>query len=691
MRILYQFELLRPLKIYLGDLTYDTISLSTEAFPLNIGFISSYAISRFGNDVDITLFKYIDELDKAINDSPPDILGLSNYVWCQRVDIEMFRMLLKNNPYALTVMGGPNFPLDPPSQKKFLDKYPEVDIYVPVEGEAGFVNIVERALKADSKESIKKTILSAPIDNCISRGLSGKLQYGNFVGSRIKKLDEIPSPYSTGILDKFFDGRLTPMLQTNRGCPFTCSFCVDGTDLVNQVNGFSLERVFSDLRYIAEHVPEKAHSLFISDLNFGMIPRDQEICNYIAEIQKKYEYPKEIHSTTGKNNKEKIIQNIKSLKGALKLWMSVQSMDQEVLANIRRANISVEHALALAPAIKESGLRTFSEVILGLPGDSYESHINTLRQLFRAKMDNILVYSCMMLPGSELNTPEERRRWGFKTKYRVLTRDFTKLSNGKKVIEIEEIVVGSNTLTFNEYVELRVLAFLIFVTNMGVVYDPILKLLREQDVDIFELFYRMLIDINQVPSTIRNIVDKYRQATMNELWDSPEKIETHYQDEKEYQKLLNGEEGINVLQFHHAIVVSEYMDDWTNYVLSISHDLLKEKSNFTEELEHQFRAIAKYCRGISHNILGEDRMLTNPEPSFNFDVLSWLVDLKNSPLINFKLNVPTVVSFQFTEEQSKMIEDKLEIFGNTTAGRSQVIKRMPITMLWRKPVILKTH
>jgi hypothetical protein len=38
-----------------------------------------------------------------------------------------------------------------------------------------------------------------------------------------------------------------------------------------------------------------------------------------------------------------------------------------------------------------------------------------------------------------------------------------------------------------------------------------------------------------------------------------------------------------------------------------------------------------------------------------------------------------------------MIEDKLEIFGNTTAGRSQVIKRMPITMLWRKPVILKTH
>ena len=84
-----------PIKIYLADLTYDTVVLQTAVFPLNVGYIASYCKKRFGDKVDITLFKYIDELDRAINESPPDILGMSNYVWNHRVSLEMFRMLSK--------------------------------------------------------------------------------------------------------------------------------------------------------------------------------------------------------------------------------------------------------------------------------------------------------------------------------------------------------------------------------------------------------------------------------------------------------------------------------------------------------------------------------------------------------------------------------------------------------------------
>ena len=41
----------KPLKIILGDLTYTTISLATDAFPLNVGFVASYCISKFGSKV----------------------------------------------------------------------------------------------------------------------------------------------------------------------------------------------------------------------------------------------------------------------------------------------------------------------------------------------------------------------------------------------------------------------------------------------------------------------------------------------------------------------------------------------------------------------------------------------------------------------------------------------------------------
>ncbi len=64
-----------PLKIYLGDLTYDTVAVSTEAMPLNIALIASYCNKQFGDKIEITLFKYIDDLEKALQKDPPLILG----------------------------------------------------------------------------------------------------------------------------------------------------------------------------------------------------------------------------------------------------------------------------------------------------------------------------------------------------------------------------------------------------------------------------------------------------------------------------------------------------------------------------------------------------------------------------------------------------------------------------------------
>jgi len=481
----------RPLKIYLGDLTYTTVTLATEAFPLNVGYVASYCKKLFGDDVEITLFKYIDEIDKAVNENPPDILGLSNYCWSHNVSYEIFKMCKKTNPNVVTIWGGPNFPIDFPSQKKFMERYKEVDIYVPTEGEIGFSNVVKKVLESNSIDEVKQKITQNPIDGCVSRNEQGQIQC-TIPTLRISSLDEIPSPYLNGMMTKFFDGKLTPMLQTNRGCPFHCTFCTDGRDEVNKVNSFDIKRVQSEIQYIAEHIPKNTHSLHISDLNFGMYPRDIEICESLAKIQEKFGYPKYIKCTTGKNQKDKIIKAIKKLNKSLRVTMSVQSLDPDVLNNIRRDNISVDHMLALYPAIKEADLQTTSEVILGLPGETYSNHIQTLRDLIRAKMDEIVVHTCMLLDGSEMNLPEERKKWGMKTKFRALQRDFAELSSGKKVIEYEEVVVGSNTMTFEEYIKLRILAFIIFVTNQGIVFDAIQKLLREQDIDVFELYYGML-------------------------------------------------------------------------------------------------------------------------------------------------------------------------------------------------------
>lgn len=674
----------KPLKIFLGDLIHTTVGTYTGVFPLNIGYIASSCIDRFGSDVDVTLFKYIDELDDAINESPPDILGLSNYAWCHNIGLEFFNMLKLKNPNALTVFGGPNFPMDMDDQKKFMKRCSQVDVYVPIEGEVGFSNIVQLALSVDSKLELQKKIFEKPIEGCITRNFNGDLQYDNPI-MRTSKLDTISSPYTSGILDKFFNGKLTPMVQTNRGCPFTCTFCVDGSDTVQKVNQFSMERVKNELYYIGQHVPKNIHALHFSDLNFGMFPRDLEVCDVINEIKEKYHYPTKILTTTGKNKKERIIESIKRLDGTISIGMSVQSMDEQVLKNVRRENISVDSMLALLPSIKESGLLSTSEVILGLPGDTYKTHLETIKKLIQANLDVITVYTCMLLDGSEMSTPHQRKKWNFKTKFRILPGNFSHLSNGRNVLEIEEVVVGSDTLTFDEYMELRLFAFILWSSTLGIIYDPILKFLRQNNLDVFDLFFGMLKQIDSVSLELKTVFDSFKDKTISELWDSSEEIINQYQNEKEFQKLENGEDAMNVIQYHSFLLRKYHMDEFTEYLFKIAYSLL-DNNRTSDELTTQFNEIKNYCLGLGHNTISANRDSTNLNFIFNYDVEKWITSDKQ--LSFFKLNNPLKTEFKFDSEQSKIFQDELDR-ANSTIAQSQALKRVPIPMQWRHPHFCK--
>jgi radical SAM superfamily enzyme YgiQ (UPF0313 family) len=670
----------KKLRIYLGDLTYDTVGLSTEVFPLNIGYIASFCKQNFGDKVEISLFKYIEKLETAIENNPPDILGLSNYAWCHRIGLEMFRIAKEKNLNIITVWGGPNFPRDIISQEKFMKKHTNVDFYVPVDGETGFSNIVEKCLEL--KELIFENVLSSPIEGCLSRDKNNKLQYSNPV-IRIKNLDEIQSPYTSGILDEFFDGRLSPMIQTNRGCPFSCTFCTDGSDLVKQVNKFSIKRIESDLEYISKKVPKNIRSMTISDLNFGMYARDLEICEIIAKFQKKYDYPKIIQTTTGKNQKEKIIKSVKHLNGALRLMMSVQSMDEQVLDNIKRSNISVDHILDLAPEIEKEGLSTTAEVILGLPGESYESHIKTLKELVRADINYVRAYTLMLIDGSEMNTPEQRKKWGFKTKFRILPKDFVKLKNNKTIIETEEVVIATNTLSFEEYVELRLLAFIMFVTNIGLVFDPLFNFLKEKNIGVFDLFYECLKEKNSAPNEIIEVFNKFTKSTIEELWDSSEDIQNNFQSEENYQKLLNGEEGINVLQHYQAMVIFDNMSKWTKFTLKIAKSLLIKNNEFSKDTQDQFTDVANYCKGLSFEPLNRNRKNKIPEFTFNYNITKWLKSKEN--LEKFKEPM-FKIKFSFSENQFKLVEDALNLCGDTMVGKSRIFRWIQPDNIWRIPI-----
>jgi hypothetical protein len=141
--------------IYLADLSHDGLLIATNCFPLNVGLIAAYAKHRFGDTIEIKLFKYPKALFRAIRERPPDILGCSNYVWNSHLSEWACEYAKQVRPETLTVQGGTNYPFHAAGQREFLATRPHTDVRVYYEGEVAFAEFVERYLEVRDVAGMK--------------------------------------------------------------------------------------------------------------------------------------------------------------------------------------------------------------------------------------------------------------------------------------------------------------------------------------------------------------------------------------------------------------------------------------------------------------------------------------------------------------------------------------------------------
>ena len=139
------------------------------------------------------------------------------------------------------------------------------------------------------------------------------------------------------------------------------------------------------------------NDLWLVDSNFGMYNEDLETCKSIAECQTQYNWPEYIQCDTGKNNKPRVLSAARLVKGAMRLSGSVQTLDSDVLKNIKRSNISGDSLMQLAVEAAEIDADSRSEIILGLPGESLKSHFQTIDTVIDARFNHVNTYQLMML------------------------------------------------------------------------------------------------------------------------------------------------------------------------------------------------------------------------------------------------------------------------------------------------------
>jgi radical SAM superfamily enzyme YgiQ (UPF0313 family) len=465
--------------------------------PYSVACLQSYALEHA---TDPSRFTFLEPVYKrmpvhAIVDrvKDADLVGFSTYVWNIRISLEVARRLKTLRPDIRIVFGGPEVPDRP---EAFLRANPQVDVAFHNEAERSFTRFLEGFPTPD---------LSA-----IS-GISWIDEDGTFFqtpnGDRIRDLEEVPSPFLNGIFNDLMRNNPAEtwigLWETNRGCPFKCSYCDWGSATAAKVTKFDQDRLMKEADWFSDN---KIEYIFVCDANFGMLARDLDIARRVAANRARTGYPQgfSVQNTKNASDRAYTTQKILSDAGLNKgVALSIQSLSADALKNIRRDNISLDVYLDLQRRFASEKVETFSDIILGLPGETYESFIGGIDQLLLSGQHNRIQFNnCAILPNAEMAAPEYRQRFSIET---VMTEIVN--THGSRelleddVSEQQELVVATYSLSRQDWRRCRAAAWMAALLHFDKVLQIPLILLHESAGlayrDMFEQF--MQADAAETP------------------------------------------------------------------------------------------------------------------------------------------------------------------------------------------------
>lgn len=657
--------------IYLADLTHDGLLLSSNVFPLSIGLIAAYFAHHRAEKADVELFKYPGDFSEALERKAPRIVGFANYSWNFALSREYARQIKKLWPETIIVFGGPNYGLTEEELVEFWRKYEDiVDFHVVKEGEESFVHLYDALEEFDFDAAALKTSLRE----------IGNVHYsvgGNIVtGPNLPRvtLAELPSPYLMGLMDKFFDDKLCPLIHTTRGCPFKCAFCTEGAEYYNKVQQ-RVSPLQEEMTYISKRI-RGPKDLFITDANFGMFKQDYEKAEILAQCQRDYGYPKYVHVSTGKNQKDRVIEIVQSLNGAVSMAASLQSTDETVLANIERSNISVEKLAEAGQKANTLDTGTYSELILGLPGDSLQAHKQSLRDTVNMRFDNIRMYQLIMLPQTKLNTPENRRQYGMQTKFRIMPRSFGEYSlAGTKfvAVESEEILIGSNSLPNEDYVAAREMDLTIEILHNGRAYTEAVGVCDTYGLSWFDdVVMRFYDRRRELGDDIAKMYDDFVQGTTERLWPTEEALVGEVS--RNISEMLIDERGTNEMSTGKATAFFKLFEPINSVLFSLLREVLEETGQYDDDAECYLGELERYSLLRKQNLLGGKAQVTE-----TFSINLEKVEKERYKISAKRARLPENRRYSLihNQNQKQLIEQYSDEFGNSFDGLGKLLMRYP--------------
>jgi len=506
----------KKIKIHLADLANTKFGYSPATVPLAIGYLKAYADHLLPGMTDIRLFRTFETLFTAIKEDTPDLIGFSWYGWNEWLTINAARHIKSRYPEIITLLGGSSVSGEHNQIHKDLIEFPFIDVIIPDEGEIAFCNL----LKSLIENTIPKKKLEDKIDGAFYLSKKKELITGNQVPSIID-INQIPSPYLQGHLDVFFENEeLMPIIQTSRGCPYHCTFCASGKTATDRLRRFNIERVKQEISYLELH--SKNRSIRFSDDNFGLFPEDEELSEFIRDKRRATGFPHGLRMYTNKVVNNRIKNICLNLRELIPLNISLQSITPHVMDKIKRKNISL---LSLQEAVlwaHANNIIVTTEVIFGLPGETFDSFMDMIDKIIELKIDSITPGTLKMYRSTEVAKPESIENFKYKIKFSIAERGYTEDGDFKSV-EIDNWASESSYFSFDDMIMFKKVTVLLEIIHMHGYFREMLYIMMTYGVKFKNLVNKILNSRNEYPM-LNEKLDLIEKSIKEVLFDSPQEI-----------------------------------------------------------------------------------------------------------------------------------------------------------------------
>jgi len=489
--------------------------------PYSTGTVASYV---FNDDVikksyELSgWFYYRQESEEILRKlEDPDIVAFSCFIWNWNLNLEIAKKVKELYPNCVIVFGGQQQPLAD-RVCNFFDEHNYVDILVHGEGEQTFHEIL--------LEHLKRRPNLLDIGGITFFDKNSNITTTTQPRARLKDITGNPSPYLDGLFDRLLNDRppgleFSAILESARGCPFSCTFCEIGEKYYTKVEK-NYDKIKQEINWIIRNRIE-----YVTDANsnFGMFyDLDLDLAMFIHDRKQETGYPHAYRVTWAKGRADKVLDIAKIFEAAKVqkgVTIALQSMSPKVLDAVKRKNIDGGKLKEFIEMYEKQNISSYVELIWGLPEETLESFVDGVCSIAELGYHNYLdIHLMTSLINTPFSRPEYIEKYGIET---TETQPFFhhRHIDGTLSKDTSKFVTKTNSFSVDEWIEGHQYRWLFMFGHYLGPTQFISRFLRKHQNLSYKDFYTSLLTyIKKNPESFLgknyiNTVDSLRQILSN--------------------------------------------------------------------------------------------------------------------------------------------------------------------------------